>query len=188
MADEMGLGKTVEMLALILSHKWPGVESSPCAEDSAEAVASVQIMCMCGDNTESSPGDFGMVQCEKCWNWQHMYCCGFSEEHGDVFVCTKCLLQEVRARLISLFLCPSFLLSSIPFSLSSPPPLPPSLLSSPLPPSALPLQGHPHHMPPGHSPPVATRNQEAHKSQHPKGTGVPRGRQALRVPTRDGLV
>lgn len=93
----MGLGKTVEMLALILVHKGTE-EESRSSQDSEEAAFHVQIRCLCGNNTESSPGDMGMVQCERCWNWQHIYCCGFSEEHGDVFVCTKCLLQKVRGK------------------------------------------------------------------------------------------
>lgn len=105
LADEMGLGKTVEMLALILAHKWTGMES--CSGDPAPSGGGVegsmmeedQIMCLCGDQTEASPGDKGMVQCERCLKWQHMHCCGFSEEHkDDVFICTRCLLQKVEGK------------------------------------------------------------------------------------------
>lgn len=113
LADEMGLGKTVEVLALILAHRWAGTESGPdksnshddsksdsraepggSVNNSMAAVADESMLCLCGA-IESKPGDH-LVQCERCFKWQHVHCVKFSEEHGDTFVCVKCLLKEVR--------------------------------------------------------------------------------------------
>ena len=118
LADEMGLGKTVEMLTLILIHKWPGMESSiishstnpnshaadtdsdshvthPENVESSIATSSDGgvVLCLCGA-IEAKPGDM-LVECERCLKWQHVHCSGYSEEDGDHFICIKCLLVDV---------------------------------------------------------------------------------------------
>lgn len=113
LADEMGLGKTVEMLALILAHQWegegvshghrgssPGGPSAGGGGDSPAAAGVAgggelqgKVACLCGDMSERGC----MVQCERCLSWQHTSCCNYSEsDGGEIFVCTKCLLEKVR--------------------------------------------------------------------------------------------
>ena len=148
LADEMGLGKTVEVLSVILAHRWSGpsrnapsnlanneiailrnqevssnetssspvgnssaAEEAPSGEAGANPPASgpsdgpakenspeidsgiASISCICGA-VWSKSGDY-LVQCERCCTWQHVDCAGYSEEDGELFVCTTCLLKEV---------------------------------------------------------------------------------------------
>ncbi len=114
LGDEMGLGKTVEVLVLILTHKWeaPTEENRTMVvsqEDSMEVdngsiisdgkendIHSVNsdnsdVWCLCGVCTK----DGGMVQCDSCCVWQHSKCVDYDSTTDKLFVCVRCLTKNV---------------------------------------------------------------------------------------------
>lgn len=53
-----------------------------------------EVLCLCG-SSESVDGE-SWVQCERCLVWQHISCSAYSDKDSDNFICTKCLLKEVK--------------------------------------------------------------------------------------------
>ncbi|KAK0394020.1 hypothetical protein QR680_000530 [Steinernema hermaphroditum] len=52
---------------------------------------SKELYCIC----RGPHGDRDMVQCEKCEEWYHWDCIGFTQEQADDdFCCAKCLSAE----------------------------------------------------------------------------------------------
>ena len=106
LADEMGLGKTVEMLALILVHRWPGVDGvamdtseGPAnmigpSEDAVEGVAMDTGNGTCnikhGADGISCDGDIsGGAMCDD--GGGDIWCiCGGTDAEGIVVQCERC--------------------------------------------------------------------------------------------------
>ena len=117
----MGLGKTVEMLALILAHRWSGTypnahethsHANSQSDSSSHAtpinvgtggsvgdcgllptINGEEVMCVCGA-LEAKPEE-SMIQCQRCLKLQHVTCSSYFEGDEE-FVCTKCLFCEVK--------------------------------------------------------------------------------------------
>ncbi|KDD74151.1 SNF2 family domain-containing protein, partial [Helicosporidium sp. ATCC 50920] len=96
LADEMGLGKTVELLALILAHRYQG----PPPLFSRPAIAAEErVECPCGALAEDGAFAGLWVQCESCLAWAHAPCVGFRAASAEAsWACARCLAARAEVR------------------------------------------------------------------------------------------
>ena len=119
LADEMGLGKTVEVLALILAHRWNGVDphlasisgsnitsynqgENGCvstmeidtSNEKIDGRLTDEVNCWCGSMV--NPSIESCMQCNRCLVWQHLICSNDSGEGKNAYICIKCLLKKVK--------------------------------------------------------------------------------------------
>ncbi|WOK95874.1 hypothetical protein Cni_G04581 [Canna indica] len=93
LADEMGLGKTVELLACILAHHRPSLETGFIYKNHSQDIQSEikikrqkreRVECICGAASESSKYRGLWVQCDLCDAWQHAQCVGYSHKDNTL--------------------------------------------------------------------------------------------------------
>ena len=70
------------------------VSQSPTKGGGSSGSSQDVVRCLCGATSEGSyEGEF--VQCERCQVWQHSHCADFHASRHDMFICIKCLLEQV---------------------------------------------------------------------------------------------
>ena len=70
------------------------VSQSPTKGGGSSGSSQEVVRCLCGATSEGSyEGEF--VQCERCQVWQHSHCADFHATRHDMFICIKCLLEQV---------------------------------------------------------------------------------------------
>lgn len=96
LAEEMGLGKTVEMIALILLHPRGNIQKNPRLDSIIQTVlmkkrrTELEVFCICTSKSQRK-----VIQCSKCFLWQHTKCVTkYNDDHDDEvnnpYMCPSC--------------------------------------------------------------------------------------------------